>query len=258
MYQIKTFNSLAEKGLSRFSKENYAIGAEIENPEGILLRSQNLHDMAIPSSLIAIGRAGAGVNNIPVDAMSERGIAVFNTPGANANAVKELVVTGMLLAARNVYAGINYTQNLTGDDKALNKTVEANKKHFKGYELPGRTLAVIGLGAIGVKVANIAISLGMRVIGYDPALSIEHAWALSAQVERADSPEDALKQANFATVHIPMNDKTRHFINKERINFMPKGCVLLNFARAEIIDNAAVKAALESEELSQLCHRFSQ
>ncbi|MGB5729244.1 MAG: phosphoglycerate dehydrogenase, partial [Thiogranum sp.] len=211
----------------------------------ILLRSFNMHDMDIPASVTAIGRAGAGVNNIPVDKMSKRGVPVFNAPGANANAVKELVLAGMLIAARNLVQGWNFARGLNGDDAHISKQVEAGKKNFAGMELPGRTLGVVGLGAIGVQVANAAHALGMKVIGYDPDITVQSAWQMSSDVEQATGIDDLLSQVDFVTFHVPLVDATRHMINAERLRTMKDNVVLLNFSRNGIIDDKAVVQALE-------------
>jgi D-3-phosphoglycerate dehydrogenase / 2-oxoglutarate reductase len=204
-----------------------------------------MHKLEVPKSVKAIGRAGAGTNNIPVKKMSERGVPVFNAPGANANAVKELVIAGMFIAARNLVPAWSFTQSLSGDDKALHEAVEAGKKKFVGFELPGRTLGVIGLGAIGVKVANAAIDLGMRVLGYDPAITVQNAWQLNASVQQAVSVDDLMARCDLITVHVPLLDATRNLINPARIKLMKKGVTILNFAREGIVDEAAVKAGLD-------------
>ena len=249
MYKILTLNNISVVGLERLPRESYEIASEIQHPDAILLRSFKMHDMEIPKSLRAVGRAGAGVNNIPVDKMSQLGIPVFNAPGANANAVKELVVAGMLLACRNICQAWEYTRNLEGDDTSLNKQVEAGKKEYAGFELPGRTLGVIGLGAIGRYVANAAISLGMKVIGYDPGITVEGAWQLSSDVQKASSVDDLLSKVDFVTFHVPLIDATKNMINAERIKLMKKGAVVLNFSRNGIVDDTAVIEALNSGKL---------
>jgi len=249
MYKILTLNNISVKGLDRFPRDHYELASEISHPDAVLVRSFNMHDMDLPGELKAIGRAGAGVNNIPVEAMSERGVAVFNAPGANANAVKELVVAGMLIAARNLCGAWDYTRKL--DDKApdLEHQVEAGKKKFVGFELPGRTLGVIGLGAIGVQIANVARSLGMQVIGYDPKITVRSAWQLSSDVQHATSVDEVLTQSDFVTFHVPLNDHTRHMINADRLARMKPGSVVLNFARAEIVDEEAVCRALDAGQI---------
>lgn len=249
MYKIQTLNNISVAGLNRLPREQYEIASEISHPDAILVRSAKMHDMAVPDSLRAIGRAGAGVNNIPVQAMTERGIAVFNAPGANANAVKELVLAGMLLAARNIAQGWRFARELEGEDAAIGKAVEAGKKQFVGFELPGRTLGVIGLGAIGVLVANAARALGMKVVGYDPSITVRSAWKLEADVEAALSIDDLVSRSDFISFHVPLTDKTRHMINAERIQSMPDGGVLLNFSRDGIIDDDAAVTALDSGKL---------
>ena len=244
MHKILTLNNISVKGLDRLPRERYEIASEIQHPDAILLRSFKMHGMEIPASLKAVGRAGAGVNNIPVPEMSKRGIVVFNAPGANANAVKELVVAGMLLAARNICQAWDYARKLEGDDASLSKQVEAGKKDFVGFELPGRTLGVIGLGAIGVLVANTAVKLGMKVVGFDPQITVQSAWRLSSEVEQARSLEELLAQSNMVTFHVPLVDATRHMISRERLSFMKRGVTLLNFAREGIVDEQAVVEGL--------------
>jgi D-3-phosphoglycerate dehydrogenase len=246
MYKILTLNNISVKGLDRLPRDRYEIASEIQHPDAILLRSFKMHGMEIPDSLKAVGRAGAGVNNIPVAEMSKRGIPVFNAPGANANAVKELVVAGMLLAARNICQAWDYARKLEGDDAALSKQVEAGKKEFVGFELPGRTLGVVGLGAIGVLVANTAARLGMKVIGYDPQITVQSAWRLSADVQQARSLDEMLEHVDMVTFHVPLVDATRHMINRERLGFMKKGVTILNFARDAIVDEQAVVEGLGS------------
>ena len=246
MYKILTLNNISVAGLERLPRDRYEVASEIRHPDAILVRSHNMHDMEIPESVKAIGRAGAGVNNIPVDKMSQRGIAVFNAPGANANAVKELVVAGMLLAARNICQAWDYARQVEGEDKELNKQVEAGKKKYVGFELPGRTLGVIGLGAIGVQVANAATALGMKVIGYDPDITVQSAWKMSSDVEQATGIDDLLSQVDFVSFHVPLVEGTRHLINAERLRLMRDGVVILNFARQGIVDDEAVVEALDS------------
>jgi D-3-phosphoglycerate dehydrogenase len=246
MYKILTLNNISEHGIARLPKERFLVSADMKEPDGILLRSFKMHDMEIPKSLKAVGRAGAGVNNIPVEKLSRMGIPVFNAPGANANAVKELVVAGMLLAARHIGPAWEFTRGLAGTDAEISKAVEAGKKNFAGFELPGRTLAVIGLGAIGRNVANVAIALGMKVVGFDPGLTVEGAWQLSADVKKANSADEALRAADFVTFHVPLMDATKHLINAERLKLMKDGVVILNFAREGIVDDQAVSAAIKS------------
>ena len=249
MFKILTLNHIRVSGLERLPRDRYEIASEIQHPDALLLRSHNLHDWSIPPSLLAVGRAGAGVNNIPLDAMSERGIVVFNAPGANANAVKELVLTGMLLAARNIFPALDYVRQLKSSNEELEQLVEAGKKRFAGFELPGRTLGVIGLGSIGVRVANAAEALGMRVIGYDPNITVGNAWQLSAQVKQVMSVAELLSQSDFVTLHIPMLTDTRHLINSDRLRKAKPGLTLLNFARAGVVDEQAVLGALAEDRL---------
>lgn len=237
--KILTLNAISKKGLSRLP-ENYTVGNDIADPDGILVRSQKMHDMVLPESVMAIGRAGAGTNNIPVKDMSAKGIVVFNAPGANANAVKELVIAGMLMGARNLLPALNFVAGLEGDDESLHKQVEAGKKHFVGHELPGRTLGVIGLGAIGSLVADAAIRLGMNVIGFDPEITVDAAWRLPSQVKKAASVDELVKHADFISMHTPLVPATKDLINAERVKLMKKGCVLLNFARDGIVNEQAV------------------
>ena len=256
MFKIQTLNNISVAGLDRLPRDSYEIASEIAHPDAILVRSAKMHDMAIPETLKAVGRAGAGVNNIPVPAMTARGIAVFNAPGANANAVKELVIAGMLIAARNIGQAWSFARGLSGEDAAINKAVESGKKHFVGFELPGRTLGVIGLGAIGVKVANAARALGMKVVGYDPTITVQRAWQLASDVQPAISIDDLLSRSDFVTFHVPLTDETRHMINAERIKILKKGAVLLNFSREGILDDDAVVTALDQGHLYAYCCDF--
>jgi D-3-phosphoglycerate dehydrogenase len=249
MHKILTLNNISVTGLERLPRERFEVASEITHPDGILLRSFKMHEMAIPASLKAVGRAGAGVNNIPVDRMSEQGVAVFNAPGANSNAVKELVLAGMLMAARNIGQAWAFSRGLSGDDAAINKEVEKGKKAFVGFELPGRTLGVIGLGAIGARVANMAHALGMNVIGYDPTITVKSAWQLSSDVQQALSVDDLVAKSDFISFHVPLVEATRHMINAERIKLMKQDSVLLNFARSGIIDDEAVVHALDQGKL---------
>lgn len=253
-YRIKTLNAISSHGLNRLPKDSFTVGNDVEDADAWLVRSADLHQAEIPDSVQAVARAGAGTNNIPVADLSDRGVVVFFTPGANANAVKELVLAGLLLAARNIVPALSFTRNLNGDDHELNVAVEAGKKQFVGWELPGRTLGVIGLGAIGVEVANAAQALGMKVLGYDPAITIRHAWQLSSQVDRASSIEEVFKRSDVVTVHVPLVESTRHLVNASRIALMKNRAILLNFARSGIVDEDAVLAALNAGELrSYVC-----
>ncbi|MDZ7584897.1 MAG: phosphoglycerate dehydrogenase [Thiobacillus sp.] len=246
--KILTLNAISARGLARLP-EHYIVGGDIADPDGILVRSANMHEMDIPASVRAIARAGAGTNNIPVKKMSERGVPVFNAPGANANAVKELVIAGMLIGARNLVSALKFVEGLSGTDEDMHKATEAGKKNFAGTELPGRTLGVIGLGAIGSYVAEAAIKLGMNVVGFDPAITVDAAWRLPSQVKRAENVEDVLRMADFVTLHVPLVDATRNLINAQRIGVMRPGAVLLNFAREGVVDNAAVIEALDAKKL---------
>lgn len=249
MFKIQTLNNISPLGLDRLPRGSYEVASEIANPDAVLVRSADMHKLDIAASIKAIGRAGAGTNNIPVAAMSQRGVPVFNAPGANANAVKELVLAGLLLAARNIPQALDFVRKLDGDDHALHKQVEDGKKKFVGFELPGRTLGVIGLGAIGVKLANTAIELGMEVYGYDPAMTVQNAWKLDSRVKQALSVDDLVAKSQFISVHVPLLEATRGLINAERLKLMKKQGVILNFARAEIVDDAAVVAALDAGTL---------
>ncbi|MCK6369718.1 MAG: phosphoglycerate dehydrogenase [Gammaproteobacteria bacterium] len=256
MYKILTLNNIAVAGLARLPRERYEVASEIGHPDAIMVRSAKMHDMDIPASVLAVGRAGAGVNNIPVDKLSRRGVPVFNAPGANANAVKELVIAGMLLAARNLCPAWQFVRQLQGDGPELDKAVEAGKKKYAGFELPSRTLGVVGLGAIGVQVANAALALGMRVIGFDPQITVERAWELSSGVEKARSLEELFSKVDMVTVHVPLIDATRHLINEARLRLMPAGSVVLNFARNNVADETAVLAALASGKLAAYVSDF--
>ena len=253
-YRILTLNSISPRGLERLPPERYQVGPDVTQPDAILVRSAQLEAHAIAPSVRAVGRAGAGVNNVPVAAMSARGVPVFNAPGANANAVKELVLAGLLLAARNLGPAWLFTRALSGDDAAIDAAVERDKKQFTGFELPGRTLGVVGLGAIGVEVANSALALGMKVLGYDPQITVQRAWQLASSVEQARSLEDLFTRADAVTVHVPLNEATSHLVSAARLALMKPGGTLLNFARAAIVDDAAVIAALDSGRLrSYVC-----
>lgn len=253
MQKILTFNNISTNGLKQFEQGRYQVGEAIEQPDAVICRSAKLHDFTFPTSVKCVGRAGAGVNNIPVDKLTELGIPVLNTPGANANAVKELVVTGLLLASRNICQAWQYVNNLEGPDDTIAQMVEQGKKQYVGYELPGRTLAVIGLGSIGVKVANAAIGLGMRVIGYDPKMTVKKAWELSSQVEEATSIEAMLPQADFISVHVPLNEYTKGLINAKMFAKMKPGVTLLNFARDAVVDEADLLTALAGNCHSYVC-----
>ena len=248
-FQILTLNNIAQVGLKRLPAEKYEVGAQIENPDAILLRSQDMHKMKISPRVKAIARAGAGTNNIPTKQMSELGVPVFNAPGANANAVKELVIAGMLIAARNLLPASRYVDTLAGNDEQLNKQAEAGKAQFAGFELPGRTLGVIGLGKVGSLVADAAIKLGMDVLGHDPHITVDAAWSLPSQVKKAHTVEEVLKAADFVTLHVPLVEATRNLISHERIKLLKNEAILLNFSRDGIVDNDAVLEALATKRI---------
>jgi D-3-phosphoglycerate dehydrogenase len=253
-YKILTLNEISPQGLSRLPHERYALGKSIDHPDAIILRSHDLRAAPIADSVKAIGRAGAGTNNIPVADMSSRGVPVFNAPGANANAVKELVLTAMLMAARNVVPALRYVDALDRDADDLEARVEDGKKQFAGIELPHRTLGIVGLGAIGSLVADTAIKLGMRVIGFDPDITVEAAWRLPSSVRKANSIDEVMRHADFVTLHVPLLPVTRHIIDEKRLAVMKAGGVLLNFARDAVVDEGAVVAALRSHRLrAYLC-----
>lgn len=257
MFRIRTHNQIALRGLERFPRDRFEIASDLSDPDAILLRSHPLGADALSATVRAVARAGAGVNNIDVAHCSELGIPVFNTPGANANAVKELVLAGLLLSARHLRAGLDWVDALEAADEAdLHRQVEAGKKQFQGRELSGRTLGVIGLGAIGSRVARIALQLGMRVIGYDPALSVDAAWRLPSQVSPMASLEALLARADFVTLHLPLLDATRDLIGAQQLAVMKPDAVLLNFARQGIVDDGAVAAALEAEALGAFVTDF--
>jgi len=249
MRKILTLNNISPAGLDHFPRDTYEVASEIQHPDAILLRSFNMHDMELPPSVKAVGRAGAGVNNIPVDRMSAAGIPVFNAPGANANAVKELVIAGMLLASRNICQAWDFARSLQGEDAAIQKAVEAGKKQFVGFELPGKTLGVVGLGAIGVQVANGALAQGMNVVGFDPGITVRRAWQMSSEVRQAASIEELLTHVDYVSFHVPLIDETRHMINAERLKLMRDNAIILNFARNGVVDDAAVVAAIDAGKI---------
>jgi len=248
-FKIKTLNAISPIGLQRLPADRYQVGTDVDAPNALLLRSANLHDVEIPESLLAVARAGAGTNNIPIPDYSAVGIPVFNTPGANANAVKELTLAGILLAARNIIDGAAFAHRLEGDAKEMSAAVEKGKKQFAGWELPGRVLAVVGLGAIGVEVANSACALGMTVLGYDPGVTVESAWKLSPLVERVTNPEQIYRRADIVTMHLPLSPETTGLIGAEQLAQMRPTTVLLNFSRGPIVDEAALVAALDAGQL---------
>ncbi|MFT3970381.1 MAG: phosphoglycerate dehydrogenase [Micropruina sp.] len=248
-FRIRTLNAISQSGLSRLPGDRYLVGHDVTQPDALLLRSASLHNQPIQPSVLAVARAGAGTNNIPVAEYSKHGIPVFNTPGANANAVKELVVAGLFLAARNIVDAAAFAHRLDGDHATMDKLVEAGKKNYVGFELPGRTLGVIGLGAIGVEVANVALSLGMHVLGYDPGITVQHAWALSSQVEHVTSLEDLLRRSDIVTLHVPLVAGTKGLIGADQFAAMKSAAVLLNFARGPIVDEPSLLAALETNQI---------
>lgn len=255
--KILTLNNIAVAGLEKFPRESYEIASEIQHPDAILLRSFKMHEMEIPESLKAVGRAGTGVNNIPVEKMSAQGIPVFNAPGANANAVKELVLAGMLMSARHIGPAWEFAKNQQGTDAEIAKAVEAGKKEFGGFELPGKTLGVVGLGAIGRAIAKVAEDLGMNVIGFDPGLTVEGAWMISSSVEQADSFDAMLPKVDFLTFHVPLIDVTRNMLNADRIKLLKKNATILNFARDGIIDDTAMAEALKAGDLYGYINDFA-
>ena len=258
MYKVRTYNQISVKGLEQLPRDSYEVASEISHPDGLLLRSYKLSMDEVGDTVKAIARAGAGVNNIPVAACTERGIPVFNAPGANANAVKELVLAGLLLGSRGIVEGIDYARALASMDdyKAMSALLEKEKKQFKGKELAGQTLGVVGLGAIGSRVAQMALLLGMDVIGYDPALSVDAAWRLPVDVKKMENLTSLFSRADYVTLHLPALESTRKLINADALNGFRDGAVLLNFARDEIVDVAAVKAALESGKLRKYVSDF--
>jgi D-3-phosphoglycerate dehydrogenase len=249
-FKILTLNNISLRGLDRLPRDRYEVASEIGHPDAIMLRSADMHGMEIPASVLAVARAGAGTNNIPVARLSSRGIPVFNAPGANANAVKELVLAALFLSSRHICQAWGYVRGLQGDDEALEEAVERGKKQFSGQELPGRTLGVVGLGAIGVEVANAALALRMQVLGHDPQITVQRAWQLSAGVEQARSLDELFARSDFVTVHVPQNDATRGLVSQTRIALMRPGGVILNFARAAVVDEAAVLEGLDSGQLA--------
>ena len=255
MYNVLTLNSISEVGLNKLNPKKYVIGNEIADPDGIILRSYDMHQMELPETLAAVARAGAGTNNIPIDKCSEKGIVVFNPPGANANAVKELVLTGIFLSSRKIVAGIEWAKELKGKEN-VDKLVEKGKGQFTGPEIMGKKLGVIGLGAIGVLVANAAISLGMEVYGYDPFLSVDAAWSLSSKVKRAGTREELVAECDYITIHVPLNDNTRGMYNKELFEITKPGARLLNFARGGIVDTAALKEAIDKGIITEYITDF--
>ncbi|MGB0127034.1 MAG: phosphoglycerate dehydrogenase [Rhodocyclaceae bacterium] len=248
-FRVQILNQISQTGLKRLPSDTYSVGKDLAEPDAILVRSADMHSLEIPASVRAIGRAGAGTNNIPVKAMSARGVPVFNAPGANANAVKELVIAGMLMAARNLTGALSFVQGLDPADAAMEKKVEDGKKKFAGFELAGHTLGVIGLGKIGCLVADAAIKLGMNVLGYDPEITVDAAWSLPSQVKKANSVGEILKNANFISLHVPLVEATRGLVNATNLDSVKHGAILLNFSREGVVDEHAVLAALEAQRL---------
>jgi D-3-phosphoglycerate dehydrogenase len=246
MYRIQTLNRISSAGLDHLSRDIYEVASEIPHPDAIIVRSFNMLDMEIPPTLKAIARAGTGVNNIPVDKCSDRGIIVFNTPGANANSVKELVLAALFLSSRKIIEGIEWVKGLAGKGNDVGKLVEGEKSKFAGPEIRGKRLGIIGLGAVGVMVANDAAALGMHVTGFDPFISVESAWGLSREIKRASGFDSLLCSSDYISLHVPLSEKTREMINRDKLSRMKKGVILLNFARGELVNNADIKEAIEN------------
>jgi D-3-phosphoglycerate dehydrogenase / 2-oxoglutarate reductase len=258
MFKIQTLNKIDPEGLKIFSLDKYEIASEFNSPDAIIVRSQAMHDMELPSSLLSIARAGAGVNNIPVEKCTEKGIVVYNTPGANAHGVKEIVIAGMLLASRDIAGSLEWAKGLKGKGAEVPGLVEKGKANFGGTEIRGKTLAVIGLGAIGVLVANAAQALGMNVLGYDPYISVAHAWKLSRNVVKAEGWESMLANADFVSLHVPQIPETKGFINKEKLKMMKTGVKILNFARGGLVNNADMIEAIESGKVGKYVTDFPE
>jgi D-3-phosphoglycerate dehydrogenase / 2-oxoglutarate reductase len=258
MYKVRTYNQISSKGLDRFPRDRYEIASEFSEPDAFILRSHKLHNEEIPTSVCAAARAGAGVNNIPVAEFTKKGIVVFNTPGANANAVKELIASALFMASRDIFGGMSYVQGLTDikDGAEMSTLLEKQKKQFAGCEVAGKTLGVVGLGAIGSMVANMALELGMNVVGYDPAISVEAAWRLSSSVEKMDNLQSLLARTDFITLHVPALEVTRHLINADTLKCMKPSATLLNFAREEVVDAGAVQDALDNNRLGKYVTDF--
>ena len=248
MYKILKLNNIAKEGIESFPEDTYIVGENILDPDAIILRSFNMLSMEIPSSLKAVGRAGTGVNNIPLEKLSDLAVPVFNAPGANANAVKELVIVAILICARNIHQARLYIEKIDESDD-LNKKIEFAKNQYVGYELPGKTIGVIGLGSIGVKVANACLNLGMKVIGFDPLMTVQSAWNLQPGIEKSDNLENLLKQADIISIHIPLTDNTKDFINTEELSVMKNDSILINLSRAEIVNNSAILTALNKKSI---------
>ena len=255
-YNIKTFNKISEKGLSLFSNNRYIFDTDCISPDIILLRSEKLHDYKFSKNLLAIGRAGAGTNNIPVAMLTKLGIPVFNSPGANANAVKELVLAGILISARNIIQAHNYVKALGGNEDQVNKSVESSKKDFVGFELPGKTLGVLGLGAIGVEVANMALNLGMKVIGFDPMMTVDRAWQLSTGVGQAKDLNELIYLSDIISLHVPSNEQTKGMVNKDLLSKMKSDSIVLNFSRQEVVDKKSMIDSINSSLISKYVTDF--
>jgi D-3-phosphoglycerate dehydrogenase len=249
-FRVRTLNPISARGLERLPSDRYLVGADVDAPDALLLRSADMHKLPLPPGLLAVARAGVGTENIPVAALTARGIPVFNAPGANANAVKELVIAGLFLAARHICAAWDFVRHLDGDDTALESAVEAGKRQFVGWELPGRTLGVVGLGAVGVEVANAAHRLGMKVLGYDPQITVKRAWQLHSGVEQAISMDDLFTRADVVTLHVPHTPDTEGLVDERRLRLLGTGAALLNFARAPIVNEGDLQRALDAGELS--------
>ncbi len=260
MYKVRTYNQISVKGLERFPRQSFEVGSDIGSPDAFLLRSQKLHGVDVPKSLLAVARAGAGTNNVPIGDYSKLGVVVFNTPGANANAVKELVMAGMLLATRGILPGMAYVNSLTdmGDAAAMAALLEKEKSRFAGGEIKGKTLGIVGLGAIGSMVADMALAMGMKVVGFDPALSIDAAWRLSNEVTRMENLQALLSRSDYISLHVPAMDATKHLINDAALALMKPGAVLLNFARETIVDSAAVLRSLNNSRLGKYVCDFPE
>ena len=260
MYKVRTYNKISIKGLDRFPRQSYEVGSDIAHPDAFLLRSQKLQGIDVPASLLAVARAGAGVNNVPVAEYGKQGIVVFNTPGANANAVKELVMAGMLLSARGIVDGMNYVQSLSDlkDPAEMSPLVEKAKSRFAGHEIRGKTIGIVGLGAIGSMVADMALAMGMTVVGFDPVLSIDAAWRLSNEVSRMENLQSLLARSDYVSLHVPAVDATRHMLNDDTLAVIKEGAVLLNFARDAIVDSAAVLRSLDAGRLGKYVCDFPE
>ena len=255
MFKVLQLNNISQEGVKAFSSEKYHIGTSVDNPDALILRSYDMHEMSIPNSLKCIGRAGSGVNNIPIETMANHAIPVFNAPGANANAVKELVIASILIAARNINQAMNYVDGIE-NSKSLKLDIEKGKKQYVGYELPNKTIGIIGLGAIGVKVANTCLDLGMNVIGFDPMMTVENAWELKPGIEKAESIKDLLKSVDIITLHIPMTKSTKNFIDIEEISHLNNECVIINLSREGIVNTEAVLKALDNNKLKNYVTDF--